>query len=131
MDTLGIKITEGDKRNSICSQIHKRLFDLEKYSTSKQKNKFTYLIVPSNHPTIPFPLNLEDRQKHVLTGIQKKTRTAVNCKININKLPKGNFSDIKYVSYDLVFDHTMDKFADILEYYHAKKIDNTWVINIT
>jgi len=66
---INANISDNNRRNIICDNISDRLFDLEKYSTTKQKNKVNYFIVPTNHPTIPFPLNLEDRVKYILNDI--------------------------------------------------------------
>lgn len=58
-------------RKSLCDLIKNRLLFLEKYSTSKDKNKKTYVMIPSNHPFYPFPYNLEDRIKYILNQIKK------------------------------------------------------------
>ena len=49
--------------------IKDKLIELEKYS--KGKNKMTYIMVPSNHPTLKFPLNLEDRIEYIKTTTNK------------------------------------------------------------
>ncbi len=46
-----------------------KLIELEKYS--KGKNKITYIMVPSNHPTLKFPLNLEDRVEYIKNNVNK------------------------------------------------------------
>ena len=56
---LGIKNPSNFTRSKLCNEIKNKLFHLEKYSVGK--NKKTFLIIPYNHPTIKFPLNLEDR----------------------------------------------------------------------
>ena len=56
-------------RDNICELIKDRLIELEKYS--KGKNKMTYIMVPSNHPTLKFPLNLEDRIDYIKTQTNK------------------------------------------------------------
>ena len=67
---LGIKITQKDiTRDDICNGIMNKLIELEKYSTGK--NKITYIMVPSNHPTLKFPLNMEDRVEFLKTNINK------------------------------------------------------------
>jgi DNA polymerase III delta prime subunit len=67
---LGIKLTQKDiTRDDICNNIMNKLIELEKYS--KGKNKITYIMVPSNHPTLKFPLNLEDRLEYVKNNVNK------------------------------------------------------------
>lgn len=124
---LDIKLTGKIARNDICNSIRDRMFDLEKYSTGN--DKITYLIVPANHPNIPFPLNLEDRIDNIIESIKKEIRVAV--KYNLVKTKTaGQYSDIKYISYEIIFDNTMDKYADVLTKFSAKKIDKNYVIKI-
>lgn len=67
---VGIKkIDKHVTRDIICESIKDKLIELEKYS--KGKNKMTYIMVPSNHPTLKFPLNLEDRIEHIKSTANK------------------------------------------------------------
>lgn len=67
---IGIKkINYNDTRENICNMIKNKLIEMEKYS--KGKNKMTYIMVPSNHPTLKFPLNLEDRIEYIKTHANK------------------------------------------------------------
>ena len=67
---IGVKkITNNLTRDNICEMIKDKLIELEKYS--KGKNKMTYIMVPSNHPTLKFPLNLEDRIEYIKTTTNK------------------------------------------------------------
>ncbi len=129
-EKLNIKIKDTNIRTSICDIIRDKLYDLEKYSTTKDGNKMNYLVVPINHPTIKWPLCLEDRMKQILGDIKRETRSAINPKINVIK-GSGRFPDIKYVSYEIVFDNSMDKFKDVMEMYGAKKIKGKgWTIMV-
>ena len=122
-----LKDSKNSQRIDICKLIQIRLFDLEKYSTSKDKNKMTYLIVPANHKDIPFPLNLEDRLKTIINEVKKKTKMAIDTSIEV--IPeKGEFDDITYVSYRIIFDSPID--ASIMKPYGAEKKDNKWIITI-
>ena len=124
---LNIKLDSKIIRNDICNIIRDRMYDLEKYSIGK--DKITYLIVPANHPTIPHPLNLEDRMKKLMDDIVKVTRIAVKYDKTIIK-KEGTYSDIKYFSYNIIFDKTMDKYGDILSKHGAKKISSQYVIEM-
>ncbi len=57
-------------RENMCDYIKKLLLYLEKYSTSKDDNKITYVMVPANHKKYEFPYNLEDRIKHIINEVK-------------------------------------------------------------
>lgn len=118
------------QRSDICDLIKDKLFDLEKYSTSADKNKLTYFIIPANHPTISFPLNLEDRIKIILNKIQKETKITINPKIHVNVIKNGKFPDIKYVTYKLEFTKEMDKFKELFEQLGGTKSGDKWIIKV-
>ena len=125
-DKLSLKLDKGDIRINICDKIRDKLYDLEKYSTTKDNNKFTYLIIPANHPVIPFPLNLEDRIQMIVGEVQRETRISLHPKI-IQTHTSGEFNDIKYVSYTVEFDKALDPFVDVMEKYSIKKINDKWI----
>jgi hypothetical protein len=58
-------------REFICNELRDKLLYLEKYSTSKDKNKMTYIMIPKDHPIYEFPFNLEDRVKDRINTINK------------------------------------------------------------
>ena len=122
------------KRETICDMIYNRMYDLEKYSTKKDGNKLTYLIVPFNHPNIPFPLNLEDRLKSIINDVSKKINRKLNLKIQTIPLKNNNnnkFSDIKYVKYIVkISDMAVDNFGKVLEEYGGEKKGSEWIITI-
>lgn len=94
-------------RESMCDIIKQKLMYLEKYSTSKEGNKMTYLMIPANHPTIIFPLNLEDRLKYIIDHLQK----TIGMKLDhtVKKLSEGKFMNIidkNLTSYKLTFKNT-------------------------
>lgn len=123
LDTKGTNI-----RTNICDMIRDKMIDLEKYSTTKDGNKMTYIIIPANH-ALPFPLSLEDRIKFILNDIQRETRMTINPQILVYPY-KGRFDDIKYVYYEIIFNESMDKFKDIMELHGAKKQDKKWIIKV-
>lgn len=125
MKKLNIDENKSDSRMDICDRIKNKLFDLEKYST----DDMTYLIIPSNHPHIPFPLNLKDRVQYIIDQIKRETRSSVNPEIKTIKTT-GEFNDIDYIYYELYYDSSMDKYQDILTLYGAKKINDVWIIMV-
>ena len=52
-----------------------KLIELEKYSTGSKK--MTYIMVPKNHPTLKFPLNLEDRVEYIKNEVNKLLSTNI------------------------------------------------------
>lgn len=74
-----------DSRVGICQLIRYRLLYLEKYSTEKNKDKFTYLIIPSNHQSYPFPLNLEDRIDYIKKQVNEHIPFKVDIKVEKEK----------------------------------------------
>ena len=117
-------------RKNVCNVIRDKLYDLEKFSTAKDKNKLTYLIIPANHPSIPFPLNLEDRIKNIVTDIQRETRIIIEPQIVPKPIRDGRFPDIKYVSYVVELPKTVNQFTEILELHGAVKRGDRWVIEV-
>jgi hypothetical protein len=76
-------------RDKICNILKNKLLFLEKYSTSSDKNKITYIMIPSNHHTFKFPYNLEDRVKYNIKQINNIIERTVN--IKVKKMKNGIF----------------------------------------
>ena len=73
---VGVKITNKNlTRDDICNTIMDKLIELEKYSTGSKK--MTYIMVPKNHPTLKFPLNLEDRVEYIKNEVNKLLSTNI------------------------------------------------------
>ena len=72
-------------REFICNELRDKLLYLEKYSTSKDKNKMTYVMIPKNHPLYEFPYNLEDRIKDRIKIINKIAGRNININVIKNK----------------------------------------------
>ena len=91
-------------RENICLEMKEKLLYLEKYSTTADKNKITYVMVPFDHLQYPFPYNMEDRIKYKLEKIYKiigyKIDTTVTKKKdkNDNIFYEISFKDEKYDS---------------------------------
>jgi hypothetical protein len=66
---LGIQAEKNITRTDICRKIEDKMLSMEKYGTSENKDKFTYVMIPINHPTIPFPYNIQDRTSHIINDI--------------------------------------------------------------
>ena len=109
-------------REQICLEIRDKLLYLEKYSTSKDKNKITYIMIPKNHPIYNFPYNLEDRVKFIIKQLNKTASRKVESLVKKQKDNKDN------MIYEITFSN--DKyFKDIvsqLEKLGFKLKDNIW-----
>jgi len=123
---LNIENIEGIRKN-ICRAIEEKLFDLEKYSRREDHNKKTYLIIPANHPKIPFPLNLEDRVEKIIEDIKSEVNVEIHPTIRSKKI-EGRFPDIKYHYYEIELDGNIDK--KIVEPYQATKKGKKWYIEV-
>ena len=86
-------VTNGDKRENICEQIMNKLLFLERYS----EENITYIMTPSNHQTIPYPLNILNRKDKIINNIndhisdikideEKIVKQVYGSKVNIYKL---------------------------------------------
>ena len=107
-------------REQICVELKNILLYLEKYSTTKDNNKKTYFMIPANHPTYPFPYNLEDRIKDRINSINKLAGRHLDITI---KKSKG-----KNIVYTLIFNNEkyLDSIKNELEKLECKLNKNEW-----
>lgn len=120
---LDIKPTSTSRVN-MCLDIRNALMELEKYSTERAGNKMTYVIVPSNHKTIPFPYNLEDRKEYIINKINEEIKK--NLSITVDTKTESNkpyyVINIK-ASKDGDYDTVMKK-------YNAELVGDKYVITV-
>lgn len=124
---IGIKLEGNEIRKSICEIIQNRLIFLEKYSTTKKKNKKTYIMVPDNHPVYKFPLNLEDRVEHIKTQIKDRIKFKINLSVKTIETKIEKETVETYVI-TIINDKQLDDFVDFLQGLGAKKIKDKWEI---
>ena len=133
MDKLGVPVPDNKAftREDVCAKIEKKMLELEKYSTDKDKNKLTYIMIPANHPLYKFPYNLEDRVKYVIDKIKKeanfKLDISTKSKPKTSGDEKGKPSYFIYVKHDSKFS---SDFISFLEKHDAKKSDSEWIISV-
>ena len=121
---LGIKF-EFKKltRRDICKYLEKYMLMQEKYGTK------TYVMIPFNHPTLPFPYNLKDRVKYIMDSINEIIKHKLD--ITTNKLKKTEGDEKGYPSYEIklkLSEKDEDMINTILTKYKATKIKNEWTI---
>jgi hypothetical protein len=130
---IGVKDIDKINRFDICEIIRQRLLFLEKYSTNKDKNKYSFIIIPSNHSIYKFPLNLEDRIEQTKELINNSLPKNVNFKLEDKK--NGIFEGKRnklFASYKLSFpyENYHNEFINKLEELGLKLDDKEWYIII-
>lgn len=110
-------------KHTICKSIQTKLLELEKYSTSKDNNKKTYIIIPFNHPKYIFPYNIEDRILYIVNNINKILGHEIKYNVikknnniyelNIINEPKLNM--VKHILNKYNFQLNNDKYTTILQ----------------
>lgn len=126
---LNISIKDNESREEICEKIKNRLLFLEKYSTNKKKNKFTYLMIPVNHPILPFPLNLEDRKDYIIKQINDKIKFQIYVTIKEIKKKIHKETVILY-RIEINDDPKLNEFEDFLKSLGFKQEKGNWFLMI-
>lgn len=116
---VGLKIKKDETRSDLCNRIRDKFLELEKYSTGK--NKVTYVMIPTNHQSLPFPYNLEDRVEYIKEKIAEQIKFKIN--INVSKKDKKYTITIKDEDKLKDFHKLFKKLGGNLE-------KNKWVFNI-
>jgi len=119
------KKVKNSNRDEMCSIIRNHLLYLEKYNTDK--NKKTFMIIPSNHPIYKFPVNLEDRIVFLNEELNKKLNDKI--KFTINKTTGGIFEgerNNKYSKYEISFIHKSYYDKKIIEELEFNLKDGKW-----
>jgi hypothetical protein len=113
-------------RENICLEIRDKLLFLEKYATTADKNKITYIMIPSNHPIYQFPYNLEDRIKYKLEQINK----IVGYKVENEVIKKKDSLSNPY--YEIIFknEKNYSNFIESFEKLGFKLKETKWSIII-
>ena len=121
---LNGKLNGKEIRSEICSIIQKKMLELEKYSTGK--NKLTYVMIPKNHNNLPFPYNLEDRVKFIIEDIKDNIKFGIKINTKTIKLKKG------YLSYVITIKNSnkLNDFNSYLKSINAELIKDVWNIKV-
>ena len=118
-------------RNNMCNYIMILLMYLEKYSTSKNNNKITYIMIPNNHPKYEFPYNLEDRVKNTINNI--KSIIARDFDYVVKKENNGTFDNLKnQINYmvEIKRDTNIDTHINDIKKIGFKEMNKLLVMNI-
>jgi len=126
-EKLGLEVIKGETRMNVCGRIEKQMLLLEKYSTDKDKNKYTYVMIPVDHPAYQFPYNLEDRANFMVDKIKKEFGN----KINIKVVKKDKEIDKKYPIYVIhLKNDDVKKSVEFVESLGGKKVKDEWIIQL-
>lgn len=120
-------------KEQLCNELKVKLLYLEKYSTRVDKNKITYVMIPSIHPIYHFPFNLEDRVNNIKKSINKLADKTVD--IKETKLRGGEFmgeSKSEYPVYELLFknDKYMKNLSSDFEKLGFNLRNDVWLLRI-
>jgi hypothetical protein len=120
---LGIK-PSSSSRVSMCLDIRNALMELEKYGTDRDGNKMTYVIIPTNHKTLPFPYNLEDRKDYIINKINEEIKKNLSITVDTKVEDKKHYYLINIkASKDGDYDNVMKK-------YNAELVGDKYVITV-
>jgi superfamily II DNA or RNA helicase len=107
---LGIKFDKNITRQDLCENIRTTMIEKEKEQTGDKKK--TYVMIPRNHPTLQFPLNLEDRFDFIKEEIKKK----IPEKLSITK-KKSKDGIVLFIENNKI----LDEYEEFLSKYKATK----------
>lgn len=127
---LGITAKNDGTRIAICDQIKDKMMFLEKYGTTKDKNKITYVMVPINHPTYTFPYNLEDRVEFIKDKIKTTIMFKLSVSVKTEKKTKG--PEKGQPSYKIIIKDKpeLKEHYEFLEELNATKSKDEWTIMV-
>lgn len=128
---IGIKnYGKNPSRIHLCNLIKNNLFLREKYSSSKNNDKMTYLIIPANHPYYPFPYNLEDRTNKIINDLEEKSKNKFP--YNIKTVAKTSGEEKGYPSYYIQIPKgkISDDIKNLIIAYNGSENDNNWIIEV-
>jgi hypothetical protein len=128
---IGASIEPNMIRNDVCDCIERKMLDNEKYATTKDKNKITYVRIPANHPKYPFPYNLEDRAEHIVTKIRAKIKQNIDIKTIQKPITKGTNKGKHTYTIEIKNTSALDKYAEWLGTNHAVLTGDIWHIDIS
>ena len=127
---LGADYDEEMTRVDVCSSIENVMLMKEKYSTDKEGNKCTYIRIRANHPNLPFPYNLEDRVRHIITQIRNEIKFAVDIKTSTTKKKDGAEKGMPSYIITITDKAQLKEYAEFLKGLGGVKSDKEWTIMV-
>ena len=115
-------------RTNVCDTIQEKMLFLEKYSTKKDGNKMTYVMIPLNHPIYPFPYNLEDRVEYISEKINHEIGKNIDIKVSKDKQSSGTNKGLPIYTIHIPINDKTTKHEQLLKSLNATKKDKEWII---
>lgn len=127
---LEIKFDKNETRQDICEMVKDKMLVLEKYSTIKDKNKVTYVMIPANHPQYKFPYNLEDRVEYIINKLKNNIPIKLDINTKTIKITDGSYKG--YSTYEIHIKHStkLGEYENILQQIDASKKGDEWIIKV-
>lgn len=125
---IGVTIDKGDTRIEVCNKIENKLLHLEKYGTTKDKNKFSYVLIPVDHPSYPFPYNLEDRIEHITDKIKNEISGKIDIDVKTKKKDKGPEKGLPAYEIHIKNNDKLKEHEEFLKKIGANKSGSEWII---
>lgn len=123
---LGIEKLNDDTRTNICDQIKEKMLLLEKYN----KDNLTYIMIPYNHKSYPFPYNIYDRKNTILDKLMDEIKIKLDITIDTVKKISGNEKGYPSINIIIKDDKKLVEYESILNKYNAVKAKGNWLIKI-
>ena len=127
---LGADYNTDMTRVDICSAIEQEMLLKEKYATDKKGDKYTYIRIPANHPTLPFPYNLEDRVRHIVTQIRNEIKFAIDVKTSTTKKKDGPEKGMTSYVITIVNKPQLKEYTKFLQKLGGNETAKEWVIMV-
>ena len=127
---LGATFGEDMTRVDICSIIEDSMLLKEKYATDKTGDKYTYIRIPANHPKLPFPYNLEDRVRYIVTQIRNEIKYAVDIKTATTKKKSGPEKGMTSYSITIVNKPQLKEYSEFLKNLGGQETPKEWTIMV-
>ena len=126
---LKLLVKHEETRFDICEHIKDKLLFLEKYSSTKKKNKLTYVMIPSNHPTYKFPYNLEDRKDYIINNIKEKIKFKIDLNVKDIKIKVSGEDVVTYII-EILHTENLNEFSSFMKTIGFTLQGKKWIINI-
>ncbi|AYV83573.1 MAG: SNF2-like helicase [Hyperionvirus sp.] len=124
---LKIDSKDNDTRIDLCDKIRDKMYLMEKYN----EENLTYLMVPANHPTVPFPLNIYDRVKFIRKQIQNMIKFKLQVSEASTKKKDGPEKGYATISVAIKDEPRLVEFEKFLSGLGGVKEKGRWVITVS
>lgn len=125
---LGATIKPEMTRTDVCGLIEKQMLEKEKYATTKDKNKVTYIRLPANHPQYPFPYNLEDRVKFIIDKLRSEIKHTIDINTSKETVKSGDNKGKPSYHISIKKKAQLNDYNDVFKKFGATSEKDGWLI---